>query len=215
METLINNNYQKRIDNYKKVNTPEELLSFMDNNISYGIYGIDGKVYNDWENNIESDFRKACQTKYALCDKERILKYGLGTCWDQVELERFWFSEHNYNFKTFFIWFNFQEKNNYITHTYLVYEKNNKYYYFEHADMSNKGIKEFDSYEDAINYQMNNHIKFNKECGLTINDDTIKHIQVMEFNNPKYGCDMNEYLNNIIFNSKIIYQNNSFVNNYK
>lgn len=202
--------YKERIEKYNEVNTPEELLKFMDKYITYGIYGIDSKSYTNWENDINSEFQIACQTKYALCDKERILKYGLGTCWDQVELERFWFKEHNYNFKTFFIWFYFEEDNNYGTHTYLVYEKNNKYYYFEHADYNNKGIYEFDSYKDAIEYQMSKHINFMKQNGLPIDEEILKHIQVIEFNIGKYEIDMNEYFENL-FDSNIIYENNQFV----
>ena len=202
--------YKERLKKYNETKTPEELLEFMDKHITYGIYGTDGKSYTNWENDINSEFQVTCQTKYSLCDKERILKYGLGTCWDQVELERFWFKEHNYNFKTFFIWLYFEEDNNYGTHTYLVYEKNNKYYYFEHADYNNRGIHEFDSYKDAIEYQMGKHINFMKQNRLPINEDILKHIQVIEFNINKYEIDMNEYFENL-FNSNIIYENNRFV----
>ena len=202
--------YKERLKKYNETKTPEELLEFMDKYITYGIYGTDGKSYTNWENDINSEFQVACQTKYALCDKERMLKYGLGTCWDQVELERFWFKEHNYNFKTFFIWFYFEERNDYGTHTYLVYERNNKYYYFEHSDSNNRGIHEFDSYEEAIEYQMSKHIDFMKQIGLPINKEILKHIQVIEFNINKYEIDMNDYFENL-FNSNIIYENNRFV----
>ena len=205
-----NNDFNVRKEKYSEVETPEELLKFMDEYVTYGIYGTDGKSYTNWENNINSEFQIACQTKYALCDKERILKYGLGTCWDQVELERFWFKEHNYKFKTYFIWFYFEENNNYGTHTYLVYEKNNKYYYFEHADFNNKGIYEFDSYEDAIKFQMEKHINFMKECNLSINNEILNHLQIIEFDINKYGINMSEYFENL-FDSKIIYEQNAFI----
>ena len=114
--------YYQRKNLYDQAKSPEELLNFMDKCIEYGIYGTDGKVYGDWEADGNSDFQVACQTKYALCDIDRSLKYGYGTCWDQVELERDWFSKNNYQFKTLFIWFLFEEDNNYITHSYLVYK---------------------------------------------------------------------------------------------
>lgn len=212
MENKLSVDYALRMKEYNKVNNPKELLDFMDKYITYGLYGTDNKVYTDWKCNTNCDFQIACQNKYALCDKERILKYGIGTCWDQLELERFWFKEHNYKFKTFFIWFYFKEqKNDYVTHTYLVYEKNNKYYYFEHADINNKGIYEFNSYEEAIVYQMKKHIDFMKKCNLKIDDEIINHIQIIEFEIPRYGLNQHEYYENL-FKSKIVYEQGKFIN---
>ena len=205
---------EERINAYEKVSSPEELLSFMDEYIKYGILGTDGKIYRDWADDQDSKFQIACQTKYALCDKARILNCGLGTCWDQVELERAWFKEHGYQIKTFFIWFHLDYRNNYCTHTYLVYEKDDKYYYFEHSDYKNEGIHEFDSYEDAIKYQMSKHIEFHKARGLDVSDDILSHLEVMEYDIKEYGINKDEYLDNI-FNSKIVYQNNEFMEAYK
>ena len=198
------------LEEYNDIKTPSELLEFMDKHIKYGIHGTDDKDYTSWDNDINSEFQKACQNRYSLCDKDRILKYGLGTCWDDVELERCWFKEHNYSFKTFFIWFRFDYDNNYGTHTYLVYEENNKYYYFEYADENNRGIKEFDSYEDAIKYHMNLHISFMKKCGLVINGEVLDHLEVIEYDNPTYGCNMEEFIDYML-NSKIIYKNGKFI----
>ena len=70
-----------------------------------------------------------------------MLKYKIGHCWDQVELERAWFKKHNYEYKTLFIYFE-SDLAPYICHTYLVYndKKNNTWNWFEHADENNKGI---------------------------------------------------------------------------
>ena len=204
--------YKLRVINYNKIHTPEDLLKFMDSYIEYGIYGTDNKAYINWENDINSSFQVACQTKYELCDKKRILKYGLGICYDQTELERFWFKEHNYKYKTFFIWFCFNENNNYPTHTYLVYEENNEFCYFEHADFNNKGILKFDSYKSAIMYQMERYVDFIKKCNLEINDEILNRIWVIEYNVIKYGLNMEEYYNNL-FKSKIVYENGRFTTN--
>ena len=64
------------IEKYNKLETPEQFLEFMDKYITYGIYGTDDNSYTNWENDINSEFQVACQTKYALCDKERMLKYA-------------------------------------------------------------------------------------------------------------------------------------------
>lgn len=203
--------YEERKVAYNKVRTPKELLVFMDKYIKYGIYGTDNKIYDNWESSNNSDFQIACETKYLLCDAERYLKYGYGTCWDQVELERDWFTKNNYEFKTIFIWFLFEKENSYLTHTYLVYKdkETNQYCYFEHADYNNRGIHSFNTYEEAIEYQKAKHIQFNEICGNVINEDVLNHLVIYEFNQPKYGCSMEEYINNI-FCSKIIYENNKY-----
>ena len=204
--------YNERKLAYDKVNTPEELQEFMDKYLKYGIYGTDNKIYENWNSDVNSEFQIACQTKYSLCDAKRYLQYGYGTCWDQVELERDWFINNDYECKTFFIWFCFSTSNNYVTHTYLVYKdkKTEKYCYFEHSDDANKGIKEFDSYKDAILYQMEKHIDCNRTVGNLINEDRLSHLQVYEFEIKKYGCSQYEYMENIL-NSKLVYDNNKFV----
>ena len=152
-------------DMYNEVKSPEELLLFMDN-IKYGLYGNDNKEYiNDGSEESNRIFQKACITQYGLADKDKVLKYGLGQCFDQVELERAWFKEYHYELKTIFIWFLLDYENSYPTHTYLVYKDNNKYCYFEHADESNRGIYEFDSYLDAIRFQLEKHIQYTKRMG--------------------------------------------------
>lgn len=204
--------YNERKLAYDKVNTPEELQEFMDKHLKYGIYGTDNKVYENWDYDVNSEFQIACQTKYSLCDAKRYLQYGYGTCWDQVELERDWFTKHKYEFKTLFIWFLFEETNNYATHTYLIYKdkETNKYCYFEHSDYNNRGIHKFDTYKLAIQYQKEKHIENNQNNGNIIDDNILSHLKIYEFNQPKYGINMEEYLSNIL-NSNIIYENNKFV----
>ena len=74
------NEYVERLNNYNNVKNPNELLEFMDKNIKYCIYGTDKVVYDKWDASINSEFQKACQTKYELCGSKRLLKYSYGTC---------------------------------------------------------------------------------------------------------------------------------------
>ncbi len=204
--------YEERKNAYSQVKTPDELLVFMDKYIKYGIYGTDNKIYDNFKTDVDSEFQVACQTKYSLNDIERYLKTGYGTCWDQVELERAWFNKAGYEFKTLFIWFLFEEKNNYTTHTYLIFKDkvDNKYCYFEHADSNNYGIHKFNTYKEAIEYQRNKHIKSNEEYGNKIDKDVLNHLVIYEFHHPRYHCSMNEYIDNIL-NSKVIYKDNKYL----
>ncbi len=190
---------------YVKVKTPEELLAFMDN-IKYGIYGNDGKVYvNDGTEEGNRVFQEASVNEYGLANKDKVLKYGLGQCFDQTELERAWFKENNYEFKTIFIWFLFEYENTYPTHSYLIYKdkETHKYCYFEHADYENRGIYRFDSYEEAIRYQMEKHIEYTEKCGNIVDNDVMKHLHIYEYDVSKYGISFEEYIDNILDSKEI------------
>lgn len=185
---------QKRIDDYNKITSPEELLEFMDKNIRYGIKDDNGKVY-EW--NMDS-FQEACETKWKFKNGINVLKSGYGHCWDQVEIERDWFTKHSYEFKTLFIFFD-NDIAPYVCHTYLVYKdkKDDTWNWFEHADEANKGIHKLATLEDAILAQREAIIKFNQSIGLPITDDIINTIRIYEYTPPKIGCSNQEYLDNI------------------
>lgn len=119
------------------------------------------------------------------------------------ELERYWFKTHNYEFKTFYVWFELPYNNTYSNHTYLVFEDCGKYYYFEHSDCNNRGIHEFTSYEDAINYQKEKHVIKNKQRN-PVGEEELKNLCVYEYNQPMYGCTMKEFINYILENGKKI-----------
>lgn len=183
---------------YNDVKTPEQLLKYMDENIKYGFVDDNGKEYGPWNNR---EFQEGCRTKWHLSSPERLIKVGYGHCWDQVELERNWFKTHNYNFKTFYIWFELPYDNSYSTHAYLVFEDDGKYYYFEHSDFNNRGIYEFETYQDAIDYQKEKHIENNKQRN-PINEEILSCLHIYEYNKPIYGCTMNEFIDTILENAK-------------
>ncbi len=178
---------------YNLIKSPEELYTFMEKYIKYGFYGINNKVYEGNSDNFDEAFDKY----WILCDKDRILKYRYGNCYDQVELERDWFKKNNYEFKTFFIFFNIGSSNDYFTHTYLAYKDNNKWYYFEHADYLNRGIKEFDDLETLKLYQKDLFISFNKKMGKIINNNIISKIRIIEYNIKRHNCNSDDFYNYI------------------
>ena len=185
----------------EKIKTPEELLDFMSNNINYGYLGKNGRVYHY----DDSDFNLDWHEQYILESKDDILENLYGNCWDQVELERDWFTKHKYNFKTIFIWFLFDYENSYSTHTTLIYQdkQTNDYCLFEHADFENKGIHHFKTYQDAIKWEYDKHIEYNKKQGNPINEEILKHIHIYEYEHPKYGSTFMDFIDNI-FNAKEI-----------
>ena len=187
--------------NYKQIETPEELMNYMNENISYGIFDYTkNKAYYGEDDN----FGDLVNTTWKLSSPAQMQKYGVGHCFDQVELERDFFTKNNYNFKTYFIWFKCKRPNNYPTHTYLIYEdkKTNKWCWFEHSDFVNRGIRRFNSLNDAIKAQAIAHIKHAKSYRKTKTDSS--KIEVFEYRDVKYGINFNDFLDYVLTNGKPI-----------
>ena len=151
---------------YNDIKTPEQLLKYMDENIKYGFVDDNEKIYGPWNN---QEFQQGCQTNWRLSSPERLIKVRYGHCFDQVELERDWFNNHNYNFKTFYIMFELPFNNSYSMHTYLVFEKDGKYYYFEHSDFKNRGMHIYEytnpTYGCTMKEFISNILENGKEAG--------------------------------------------------
>ena len=138
---------------FNKVKTPEELLKFMDENVKYGFVDKDNNKYYDSDDEV---FYDKCYVQTG----EEVLKTMVGTCYDQVELERLWFLNNNYNIKTFFIRFELDYENDLPTHTFLLFEKNNKWFYFENAFNDYRGIYEFDNIHRALEFAKDKQFEY-------------------------------------------------------
>lgn len=169
---------------YDEITTPNELGKFMTQNIHYGYLGKNKKIYTE-ENRKEFD--ENWLKEYKLESPQELLTTHYGTCWDEVELERDWFTKHNYEIKTIFIWFDINETNNLPTHTFLVYKENNKWYWFEKG-----GIGEFSKLEYLLDYVKENHYKHAKNFGAT--PEIKKQIKFYEYSRPPYNIGVDEYI---------------------
>lgn len=181
---------------FEEIKSPIELLKYMENNIEYGICDKNGNKYRESDEN----FNKVCDKLWQLSSPLNLMKIKIGICFDQVELEREWFKRNNYNFKTIFIMF---FNTSLPTHTFLAYEEKGKWYWFEHSDFNNRGIHEFDTYEDLINFQKVKHIEYvSRFC--PINDLLMESLHIIEYDAPKYGSNYLKFINHIVNNGKYI-----------
>lgn len=175
---------------FENIVNPKDLLGYMMNNITYGFIAKNGKRYTDL---FSKEWQDNWHEKCLVQTGKSVLKTKIGTCWDQVELERLWFNSHGYKFKTFFMWFEVNRKNDLPTHTFLIYEENNNYYWFEYSFEANRGIHKFNSYEEAIEnikQQQLNYIVFNK-LG---NKDYLEYLKVYEYDGILSPLGVQEYL---------------------
>lgn len=147
------------------------------NQINYGFVDTNGtNIYEDDDKNFNEDFPK----KYRLLSPENLLKYKYGVCWDQVELERYLFEKNNVSVKTYFICT--YDNKTYPTHTFLVYKKENKYYWFEHSWEPYRGIHEFGSLSELFDKVKTYFIK-------NYEHPTI----IYEYTKPKYNINCNSF----------------------
>lgn len=153
------------------------------NNIKYGFVDKDRNVYLD----DNSEWSSIFSSKYYLKDPVFLIEDKYGVCWDQVELERYYFNNNGIEVKTYFIIS--YDNRTYPTHTFLTYREENKFVWFEHSWKKYKGIHkyntEYELLDDVKNkykeFLINNHME---------NDDVI----IYEYSKPNYNMDVLEFM---------------------
>lgn len=162
------------IKNYYNEN---EIMQFM-NNIRYG--WLDK---NNIKSNLISEF---FSDYYILQSPKQVAKNKIGVCWDQVELERYYFYNTELKIKTYFICH--YDDNKCPTHTFLVYEKDNKYYWFEHSWEIYRGIHKYNNIKELL---IDVRSKF---IISELNDNYEKNnLMLYEYDKPEYGISVLDF----------------------
>lgn len=147
--------------------------------ISYGYTDKNGTVHTDFGPEF-SDYR--------LQSPEELLKSKYGICWDTVELQRELLKE--YNPQTYFVVYYDDYKC--PSHTFITFEKNGKFYWYEYSWEMYRGLHEYDLMQDLINILAEKHLK---KC---IKWDGVKNPDVMQlcvykYSKPEYGIPMEDF----------------------
>ncbi len=161
------------------------ILEIMDElrNIEYGFKDKNGA------NLINSEsWDKNFYNFYYLLSPEELLHSKCGVCWDQVELERKLFNDANINCDTYFIYIDDNE--NLPSHTFLIFQLNDKYYWFEHSWYDMKGIHEYNNIKALLNDVNNKFIDSRKnEINSNLNYETF----IYKYNKLKYHISCDEF----------------------
>lgn len=162
---------------YEEVKTPIELYRFMKENIKYGFFSSwDKKTHSRSEINNDLLYEKLLFNTYSLQTPEEVLKRGYGICYDQVELERFFFETHGYDVKTYYT--------PYHNHAFLIYRDKNQYCIFERSIKKLNGIYSKNSLEEVLNYYKKMQLK----------DTNIDNIKFYEYQNVEFGCGIYDFI---------------------
>ena len=186
-------------DQYKHISTPEELQSFMEENIKFGLYGTNKKLYDT--SDLDA-LELANEIYWNLSSPANTLKVGYGQLFDQVELEREWFTSHNYECKTLYITFLVDKPNSYPTHAYLAYKENDKWKWMENCDKGNIGIHEYDTISDLITDQMTKHVRLTEKFN-PLDQESLDCLHIYEYKKPKYGIDSKEMKKFLLSSSEV------------
>ena len=188
---------------FKDIKTPEELMKWLDENFEYGVIDNKGKKIQNGE-----EFQKACNKYWKVRPVLEIIRSKVGHCYDQTELERYWFTKNGYKIKTF--WVATYHKNSYtMCHAYLAYLNNNKWYYFEHSDGYNRGSYEFDKLQDLIEFQAKLMIKSSKAEQPNLKLSVCTNC----FKKPKCHISMKEYREFVTSSKEVLDKSEEELNN--
>ena len=176
---------------YEQIKTPKDLYIFMERNIKYGFVTSYKKTYTHKNTPNVDEYEKILEEHYKLQTPEELLNSKCGLCYDQVEFERKWFKDNNYQIKTYFT--------TYHNHAFLIFKDNNKYKLFERTYPNNNGIFSFDT--------LNNTIKYYKNIQAKNNNIDPNDIILYEYKIDKYGYDFYEFIKHATDNPKYLENN--------
>ncbi len=167
-----------------------EIMDLM-KNIDYGWIDKDNKKH------VLVD--ETYSDNYILQSPKEIIKNKIGVCWDQVELERYYFKGNDWNIKTYFLVHYDGDKC--PTHTFLTFEKNNKCYWFEHSWEKFRGIHEYKSLKELLFDIRDKFIKYELD-----NDYVVDNLVLHEYKKPKYHISVQEFYNHCDYGTYIEFE---------
>ena len=165
----------------ESIKIPEDVLTFMNENIKYGWLDIN----NEEHIGNMKNFRKL----YRTSSLEETLSHGIGTCIEQVYLMHYLLDKINIPNKMFCTRvyegknFNNLEEEEHM-HCFLLYYMNDKVYQIEHPNWEKIGIYEYNTEEEAVKTINDYYVEMaeGKSRPVTIFDDVPVGISFKEFN---------------------------------
>lgn len=171
---------------YKDITNPIELYNYMKENIKYGFVSkLDKKIYVRKIINNDELYDEMIYNHYYLQTPSELLESKHGICYDQVELIRCWFKEHNYEVITYFSSFH--------NHSIIIYKDENTYNLFERTLPGFNGIYSASSLEECL--------LIYKQIQEEKSNQKIPEIKLYKYDNVNFGDNFFRY---VIANKKIL-----------
>ena len=132
---------------------------------------------------FDADFKET----FYLQSPKQLLESKIGSCFDQVELERELISRLDVDCRTYFI--SYTDDENDYSHAFLIYKDSQKYYWLENAWMKYKGLHLYDSKEDLFDDVLSKFVK-------TIPDGDFKKVKLYLYERPRFGISYSNCMSN-------------------
>ena len=142
----------------------------------------------------EGNFAK----EYKMQKTKNIKKSGYAICWEMCELQRKYFRKRQIKHKTIFVIL--KKDRRLPCHTFSIFNYNNKWYWFEASWENQKGIHEFNSIPEILDFYRDNFHDFAKG---DYNKDNIEFYQYFK---PLFRMNCNFFYFWCLHSKKLMYK---------
>jgi hypothetical protein len=156
--------------------------------ISYGFVTSDGVPHKNSKRQFYLD-------NYRLMTIDDIIKYKVGTCYEQTEYVAYLLDKNNISYKKYNIIYDVPDK--IARHTFCVVNSDNKYILMESGWLFENNV--FDTLEDLLVSVVKRYPRMYKLEGFDINI-----VEIYEYDKVQYGCNFYEFTDNVRNNGKKI-----------
>lgn len=175
-----NEEFRENAATLANIQSPQSLSKWM-SGIKPGYAAKRDNFYHDID---DKNFNPNDQS--SLQPPKDIARSKKGSVYDKVELERYWFDNHGYEYAVLCLIME-KDVNDFIIHPFIVYQQGKSIYWFENSLPNVDGSIQFKRLDDLIKCV----IKYVRKA----NDTTTKRIAVYYLSDPpKYGINKREYM---------------------
>ena len=150
--------------------------------------------YRDKEDNKYMGFNADFKEIFYLQSPKQLLESKIGSCFDQVELERELITRLGVDCRTYFI--SYPDDDYDMSHAFLIYKDSKKYYWVENAWMKYKGLHVYNSKDDLFDDVLTKFIK-------TIPNGEFKKVKLYLYEKPRSGINYSKFVSNCMSNRSI------------
>ena len=133
------------VDNFYDIRTDFELMDYLNKHILYGWLDKDKKEH--------IDTLKGFRENYRISSIEEILNTKIGTCIEQAKIINYWLDRNGIENKIF-CYRSYKTKWNaeedIHMHCFVLFHYGDYWYHFEHSVIRRRGIRRFNSIEEAL-----------------------------------------------------------------
>lgn len=145
--------------------------------------------YRDQSGKLNAGFREDFRDNYYLQNPNQLLESKVGTCFDQVELERDVLTNLGIELRTYLLTY---PSNKYdLAHSFLIYKDSKSYYWLENSWYKYRGLHIYDTKKELLEDVL-------KKFVAIVPKGDIKNVKLYMYDKPRYGINYVKFLSHCI-----------------